>query len=281
MDPTTPSRTAARVAVHRAKHQLLDQPKVFDDPLAFAVLDAKTCDEIRRAAADSDDIGSRALRAFVTVRSRHAEDQLAHAVERGVRQYVLLGAVFDTFAYRNPHPNLRVFEVDHPATQASKRAVLHGSGVTVPPSVRFAPVDFERESFTDGLRRAGFEPSAPAFFSWLGVTPYLEPATTRRTLGLIGSLPGGSGVTFDYALERDLLSAAEQAGLDILAARVAAAGEPFRGFFRPDALADALRTSGFSRLEDLDRSALNERYFRSRSDGLSLRGSAHLMTAWV
>jgi methyltransferase (TIGR00027 family) len=157
--------------------------------------------------------------------------------------------------------------------------VLRLASITVPDSARFVPVDFERDTLADGLNRAGFDTSARAFFSWLGVTQYLQPDATHRTLGYIGSL--GSGVTFDYALERELLPWTERGAFDALAARVAAAGEPFLGFFRADALPRSLRRMGFSNLEDLDRDELNERYFGARADGLRLRGSARVMTAWV
>src|SRR6202034_3949516 len=124
---------------------------------------------------------STALRAFIVARSRLAEDNLRHAVEKGVRQYVLLGAGLDTFAYRNPYPQLRVFEVDHPATQAWKRELLRENSITIPGNVRLVPVDFERQSLETELERAGFDMQAPAFFAWLGVVPYLTLDAFRST----------------------------------------------------------------------------------------------------
>jgi methyltransferase (TIGR00027 family) len=275
-----PSVTAARVATYRARHQLVDVPIVFDDPLALTVLGPETEARVRREAADDDEPFPRAMRAFVVARSRHAEDRLEERVAAGVRQYVVLGAGLDTFAYRNPHPGLSVYEIDHPATQTDKQERLRSAGVAAPPSVKLAPVDFERETLGQGLARAGFDFSSPAFFAWLGVTPYLEAAAVKETLRVIASLPGGSGVTFDYAVDRDLLTAPEQRAFDALAARVAAAGEPFRSTFRPPDLASELRAMGFSRVEDLDRDAINARYFRDRADGLCVRGAARLLTAW-
>jgi methyltransferase (TIGR00027 family) len=277
---TESSHTAARVAAHRARHQLIDAPKVFDDALALPILGPETAAELRREPRAGDDPWSRAMRAFVVARSRCSEDRLAEAVARGLRQYVVLGAGLDTFAYRNPHPGLRVVEIDHPATQAYKRRLLQDARIAVPPSVEFLAVDFERETLAEKLAHARLDPTGPTFFSWLGVTQYLEPAATFDTLRAIASCPPGSGVTFDYALPRELLDAAGQAAFDWLAARVASAGEPFRGFFRPEALAADLRDMGFERVEDLDSAALNERYFRSRSDDLRVRGAARVMTAW-
>src|SRR6185437_1053437 len=114
------------------------------------------------------------LRAAFAARSRFAEDALRDAVARGVEQYVVLGAGFDTFAYRNPFPSLRVFEVDHPATQARKRQRLAEARIDVPPFATFVPVDFATTSLADGLTNAGFRKDAAAFVSWLGVVPYLE-----------------------------------------------------------------------------------------------------------
>ena len=125
------------------------------------------------AAGETSIIGPY-LRAFFVMRSRFAEDALAAAVSEGVRQYVVLGAGFDTFAYRNPFPELRVFEVDHPDTQAIKRQRLADGGIEIPSSLTFVPIDFTTTKLDDALRAAGFDETKPGFFSWLGVVPYLE-----------------------------------------------------------------------------------------------------------
>jgi methyltransferase (TIGR00027 family) len=270
-----PSRTALRVAMRRAAHQLIDEPKVFDDPLAGA---------IAGEAEDGDSAQhpfSRALRAFLAVRSRYAEDQLARAVERGVKQYVVLGAGLDTFAYRNPYPGVRVFEVDHPATQEWKRARLEEAHISIPDEVTFAPVDFERESLAEGLMRAGFDTQRPAFFSWLGVTPYLTRGAFDATVRFIAGMAPGSGVVFDYAIERRLLSKMQRTALDAMTARVARAGEPFQLFFDPAALQADLANMGFGEIEDLGKDAINTRYFAGRADGLAVGGGGRLLCAWV
>ena len=125
------------------------------------------------------------LRAFLVARSRYAEDNLKQAVECGVHQYVLLGAGLDTFAYRNPYAELRVFEVDHPATQQWKRELLQHNHIAIPESVTYTPVDFERQSLSAQLVDAGFNSQAPAFFAWLGVVPYLTLEAFRSTLSFI------------------------------------------------------------------------------------------------
>ena len=274
------SRTALGVAVHRARHQLLDKPLVFADPVAIRLLGSDVATRLSRERRSSDGIWSRAMRAFLVARSRCAEDALADAIARGTRQYVVLGAGLDTFGYRNANEALRVFEVDHPATQARKRELLRTSGIVIPQSVRFAPMDFTRDDLSDVLSRAGFDASRPAFVSWLGVTPYLEVSTALATLRIIAKLPLGSGVTFDYMIDRSLLMTIDKLAVATLAARVAAVREPFRGYFRPARLRDDLRAMGFSTLEDLDRDVLNDRYFHARTDGLRLRGTGRVMTAW-
>jgi methyltransferase (TIGR00027 family) len=264
------SRTALRVAARRAAHQILDRPPVFEDPLALAIAGAEA---VEKAASETP---SPSLRAFMAARSRFAEDELARAVARGVRQYVVLGAGLDTFAYRNPHAalGLRVFEVDHPATQEWKRARLLSAGIEIPAETVFVPVNFERQSLAGALPSAGFRAGEPAFFSWLGVVPYLTEGAFLATMSFIAGLPPASGVVFDYAVERHALGPLEQLALDALASRVAAAGEPFQLFFDPAVLAAQLRQLGFRHLEDLDAAEINSRYFRNRADGLSIRGRA-------
>jgi methyltransferase (TIGR00027 family) len=278
MDDALPSRTAQRVAMRRAAHQLLDDPKVFDDPLAVAIANGDS-----ERPPEAQQSYSRALRAFLAVRSRYAEDEVAAAVERGVRQYVVLGAGLDTFAYRNPFQSagLHVFEVDHPATQEWKRVRLDEAYIPVPKEMTFAAVDFEKQSLEQGLLAAGFDKQQPAFFSWLGVTPYLSRSAFDATVAFIASMPSGSGVAFDYAVERSLLSPQQQLALDRLAARVALAGEPFQLFFDPDALARDLRSLGFGNIEDLNGDQINARYFAGRADGLAVSGGGHLQSCWV
>jgi methyltransferase (TIGR00027 family) len=278
MQSAQPSRTAQRVAMRRAAHQLLDEPRVFEDPLAVAIAGGES-----EGAADAQQPFSRALRAFLAVRSRYAEDQLGRAFERGIRQYVVLGAGLDTFAYRNPFRSagLHVFEVDHPATQEWKRAQLYAAGIAIPQEMKFAAVDFETQSLADGLLAAGFEQEQAAFFSWLGVTPYLSRPAFDATIQFIASLPAGSGVVFDFAIERRLLSLPQQLALDALAARVARAGEPFQLFFDPAALGGDLARLGLGSIEDLNSEQINARYFAGRSDGLAVSGGGHLLSCWV
>jgi methyltransferase (TIGR00027 family) len=264
-----PSRTAFGVAGRRAAHQLLDRPLVFEDPLAVRIVGGLV--DMKESPM------SRALRAFMAVRSRFAEDRLAKAAERGVRQYVVLGAGLDTFAYRNPFA-IRVFEVDHPATQGWKRQLLEEAGIAPPETAKFVAVDFERDQLAKRLATAGFDLREPAFFSWLGVTPYLTREAFDETLGFLRSTARESGIAFDWCVEPSMLSDMERIAVEALAARVAAAGEPFRLFFRPEDLEASLRAAGFDSIETLGRDEINVRYFADRSDGLQVRGAAGRLT---
>jgi methyltransferase (TIGR00027 family) len=288
MDEARPSRTALRVALRRAAHQLYDAPPlVFDDPIGLKIL-APYAEEIERTPGSG--VGRRVatkprpfsvgLRAFLVARSRYAEDLLGAAVPRGVRQYVLLGAGLDTFAHRNSYAGLRVFEVDHPATQAWKRELLAASGLRAPEGLTYAPVDFERQPLAEGLAAAGFDVEAPALFAWLGVVPYLTLEAFRATVRYVAGCAPGSGVVFDYGQPRAALPLLERLAHDSLAARVEKAGEPFRLFFTPEELRAEL--SGFGGIEDMGAAEINARYFAGRTDGLRMMGSAgRILSAWV
>ena len=277
MQPGEPSRTALGAAAHRAVHQVLERGRIFADPLAVRILGADAEAAVRDAESNPS---RRMLRLFVAVRTRFAEDALAAAVARGVRQLVVLGAGLDTYAYRNAFAeSLHVFEVDHPATQAWKRQRLADAAIPLPRTLTFAPVDFERETLAGGLAAAGFDPAKQSFFTWLGVVPYLTAQAVLSTLEFIARLPGGAHVVFDYGnppasgLDRDRFAAQEA-----LAARVASIGEAFRSYFETDALHAKLRALGFREVEDLGPVLIRERYFANRGGSLPDRGG-HVIRA--
>jgi methyltransferase (TIGR00027 family) len=281
MEEASPSRTALRVALRRAAHQLYDaQPLVFDDPIAIPILGREYLPEVHRTATKLHKPFSVSLRAFLVARSRYAEDSLAHAVANGVTQYVLLGAGLDTFGHRNPYPHLRVFEVDHPATQQWKRALLEADGLPAPANLTYVPVDFERQLLSDRLHSSGFNPLDPTLFAWLGVVPYLTLEAFRSTIHFIAAQPPGTGVVFDYSQPRSALPFLEKLAHDSLASRVKLAGEPFQLFFTPAEIASEL--TAFRNLEDLGSAEINARYFTGRTDNLKVLGSAgRLLSAWL
>jgi methyltransferase (TIGR00027 family) len=273
-----PSRTAQSTANLRAAHQLVDQPRIFDDPLALRIIGVQAEAAVRANAGRGPLVS---FRPFVVVRSRYAEDELVRAVQRGVRQYVILGAGLDTFAYRNPYPasRLRVFEVDHPATQAWKRACLQNAGIAVPESLTFAAIDFETQTLAGGLRKAGFTADEPAFFSMLGVVVYLTREAAMGTLKFVASLPSGTEIVLDYAISPSALSEGDRNRHDDVARRAAERGEPWLTYFEPPALARDLRAIGFTGIEDLGPDEIHDGYFKGRADGLRLNGVARLLKA--
>jgi methyltransferase (TIGR00027 family) len=270
------SRTAVLAAVHRAAHQLLERGSVLCDPLALAIL-GEDGERLVRESVERPD--SRRMRLFIAARTRFAEDALGKAVEGGVAQLVILGAGLDTYAYRGLHGNrLRIFEVDHPATQAWKRERLSGAGIAIPAAVSFVGVDFEREELPRKLVSAGFQPDESAFFSWLGVVPYLASEAVWSTLAFIGSSAGGAHVVFDYGDPPETLAAEARATHEQSAQRVAGLGEPWVSFFEPGELHRRLAALGFCEIEDLPAMALVARYL-SIAPTASPRRGAHLLRA--
>lgn len=269
--------------MHRAAHQLLDFPPILADPLALLVIGREAEAELR-AGSVWHGHSSHGLRAFIAARSRLAEDCFVAAMAGGVGQYVLLGAGLDTFAYRAGarNPWLTVFEIDHPATQAWKRARLLEARIAVPDNVVYVPIDFEQGTFLEGLRGARFDFSRPSVFAWLGVTPYLTQKTALETLRSIAeTMQPGSEVVFDYAEPVGNHEPSHRIGFTAMAERVASLGEPFRSFFEPVPLARELAAMGFSHIDDFDSEALNKLYFADREDGLMLRGRGHLVKARI
>ena len=272
----TPSRTAWAAAAHRAAHQVLEGGRIFADPLAVRILGEDADRAIRRAAAGPL---ARGMRIFIAARTRFAEDALAAAVEDGVRQLVILGAGLDTYAYRGEHrERLRIFEVDHPATQAWKRERLAVAAIPIPVSVAFAPVDFDRLTLADGLAAAGFDAGRRAFFTWLGVVPYLGGDAVWATLGFVAGLAGGAQVAFDYGEPPDALPEDRRAAHEARASRVAEVGEPWVTFFAPEELRARLAATGFSRVEDLGPRQIAARYFPAHAGRAPERGG-HVVLA--
>ena len=196
MKPNEPSRTALIIARQRAAHHVLDHGSILDDPFAMKILREDEKDVLQ--FANQHPLASIG-RLFTTARSRIAEDALSRAVEGGVRQIVILDAGLDTFALRNTHSarQIRIYEVDHPATQAWKRERLAEAQIALPPWLIFVPVDFELDHVGEKLFAADFQQNWPAFFTWLGVVPYLTTDAISRTLDYMSSIQN-SEVVFDY-----------------------------------------------------------------------------------
>lgn len=258
-----PSRTAVAAAAHRAVHQIVEDGRFFRDPLALKILGADAEALVRDA---EEHPSRRRMRVFIAVRSRFAEDSLAAAVAQGVSQLVVLGAGLDTYAYRSPFESrLRIFEVDHPATQAWKRGRLAEAGIPIPDWLTFAPIDFEQKTLADGLDAAGFDPAQASFFTWLGVVPYLTESAIFGTLGFVAGLAGAAQVVFDYSNPPESFALEQRARHDVRAARVSELGEAWVSFFEPAALHARLAGLGFTEIEDLGPSQIAARYFPDRA----------------
>jgi methyltransferase (TIGR00027 family) len=252
----------------RAAHQLIDDaPRILDDPVAVQLVGEEGRAALSRADSRVHSPGARTLRAHVVIRSRHAEDRLQAAVSRGVDQYVILGAGYDTFAWRQPEWThaLRIFEIDHPASQAAKRDRLSAVGLGQPENLIFAAVDFEHETLRDGLARAGFDFSRPAFVSCLGVLMYLTEAAAYGVFDFVRTLAPGSEIVATFRSARD----GEEVGASPLAQAAAAVGEPWLSQFDPFALQAKLLADGFSVVDLVSGAELEVRYALKRRDGIA------------
>ncbi len=263
------AHSAWRVALRRAAHQLFDHPVVFRDAYAVPLLGAAGAEALRRTPAAQGRAWSRSLRASVVARSAFAEDCLREAYDRGVRQYCLLGAGLDTFALRNPRPDLRVFELDLLAVQAWKAELAEAAGLRFPPNRQAVAGDLlDAAAWPPGTMDCG----QPAVFAMLGVAPFLPPGALRQVLDRLRQFAPGSLLVFDYRLPREALDEEERRQFDSLQARATAKGEPFLSAWTPEAMRAELRR--FAAVDELDSSTLNNRYFAGREDGLAVRGRA-------
>lgn len=283
MNQLQESRTAIRVAVLRAAHQVLDgEPKILVDPISIGLVPEAAEPALRAEAQRLQQAPTRSLRANFVLRSRFAEDRLEEAARRGVTQYVVLGAGLDTLAYRQPSwaRRLTIVEIDHPASQQFKIARLHSSGVIVPPNVRFFSLDFRREDVAERLANAPLDRAKPIFVSWLGVTQYLTRHAIRATLRSVASWGAGSEIALTYVVDDwSSLDADERAAMEGAETRAAASGEPWLSKFSALAIADLLSSSGFSRIEPFSIEEARNRYFRNRVDKLQPSAGTGLVSA--
>ncbi|MEV6299207.1 SAM-dependent methyltransferase [Actinoplanes sp. NPDC051861] len=246
MERGQPSRTAYSAARYRAAHQVLEGGAIFRDAYAVRILGEPEADLLA-------DAPRRGMRLFIAARHRFAEDALAAAVNRGIRDLVIVGAGLDTFAYRNPFDGLRVTEVDHPSTQEWKRRRLTDTGIDISGNIRYVGVDLEKEPLELAL-------DGPAFFLWLGVVPYLTAEAFGETLDVIAAGEGNE-VAFDYAQPLERMTAERRAHLEARAERVAKLGEPWLTYFEPEEVAAELTSRGLTEIDDLGPSAMAARYF--------------------
>lgn len=295
--------TALGTSLMRAVHTRHDHPALIDDDWGDRLVTEAERDKLREVAMralppdrraqlealDSpDQVMAMIARAHpsygaVILRTRYAEDALAAAVARGVRQYVIVGAGMDSFTLRRPAfaKDVAVFEVDHPASQALKLERLEECGVRPPQGVDYVAADLGVEGLDAALGRCQFDPTEAAFFSWLGVTAYLTREANLTTLRAIAScgVPD-SELVFSYIEQRDF-DAPEDDERRTAREVVAAVGEPWVSGFTPSQLDHDLRSAGLTLVEDLGQEELRERYCEGREDGLSASVVDHVARARV
>jgi methyltransferase (TIGR00027 family) len=267
------------VSVLRAAHQLVDgEPKILDDPVSVRILPPEVVSGIRANPFRLSAPAAVALRSHVLVRSRYAEDRARDAAARGVRQMVALGAGMDTFAYRQPAwaREMRLFEVDHPASQATKRETLEQAGIEIPDNLTFVAADLEAGPPGEALRAAGFDEGQPAVLSMLGVTMYLGREALDATFRWAAGLRPGSELVFTFSPPRP--PDQPDGGL---AMRAAAAGEPWRTRIGAEDLHPLLESFGFSKIEFVSPELLERLYYLDRTDGLEPPRASRICVATV
>ncbi len=288
------SSTAWGVTLARVAHVRFDEsPPIFDDSLAFELVEPdiqpilehygpKTAPQNDPAASTHEKL--RRARAYLSLRQRYQEECLSAAYDRGVRQFVLLGAGLDSYAFRQPpdRADLSIFEVDFPATQAEKRARIAALGWREPANLRFAPCDFEHDTLSESLTQAGFDPRLPSYFAWMGVTIYLKRETIRATLAetLALSAPESS-IAFEYALPIEDLSGTDLLSREYSLAQKNREREPFLSHFRLGEIRRLVTDVGWQRFEVLDHEATAARVLAGRNDGLSIHMGFRLAEAFA
>ncbi len=275
-----PESSAVRVALWRALHVQIDPPPhVLDDEIGL-VLAAP--EDGWRHRPDMDPIGTRWFRASIVARARFVEDLVGEEADRGVTQYVILGAGLDAFAQRRSEmaSRLTVFEVDQPGPQAWKTQRLIELGFGVPDWLRLVPVDFEAAGpWWDQVVAAGFDPDRPAVVVSTGVSMYLTKEANEASMREIaGRLAPGSTLAMTFLLPTALVDDALRPGFEAAERGARAAGTPFISFYNPGEVSEVARRAGFQSAQHISAAMLNERYFANRTDGLqTLRGEELLV----
>jgi methyltransferase (TIGR00027 family) len=275
-----PSRTAVLTAVARVLQRTEPRPWVMDDHLALGLAGPEGQALLARLRAEVPRTHLLAFSRWICVRARYAEDVVEQAAGGGLGQYVILGAGLDSFAYRRADllDRLRVFEVDHPATQEWKRRRLTAIGVALPAGLVFAPVDFERQTLREGLERAGFDFGLPAIFSWIGVTMYLTLDAIHGTLVTVARCAAGSRLVLTYNQPPTALTGATAQIAATFAGLAAELGEPFVSRFTQAEIARLLHGHGFGDITDFGPDEARAAYFQGRAD-VEIAGAQRLAAA--
>ena len=275
-----PDSSAVRVALWRALHVEVDPPPhVLEDEIGLQLV---APDDGWRRRPDMDAQATRLFRASIVIRARFIEDLVAEQADRGVTQYVILGAGLDTFAQRQPElaSRLTIFEVDRPAPQTWKKQRLIELGFGVPQWLRFVPVDFEAGgSWWEQLETAGFDANQPAVVASTGVSMYLTKDAIMAMLRQAAQLAAGSTFVMTFILPLEYAGPEERVGLEAAAKGARAGGTPFISFFTPEEMVALAREAGFRDAQALSAATLAEGYFAGSTHGLRPGSSEAILLA--
>ncbi|UOY89752.1 class I SAM-dependent methyltransferase [Bacillus glycinifermentans] len=295
------SLTSLISAFGRAYHSQFDEPKIFDDFIAKDLISEKEFLDISENMIQgiqffNKDIAQKfqgerkKILKWITqvqlsptplARAAYCESVLLHEVTLGLKQHVILGAGLDTFCFRHPElkNSLQIFEVDHPSTQEFKKKRLENTAYDIPDHLHFVPMDFTREFSYQSLIDEGFE-NEKTFFSLLGVSYYLTKEENANLIShLFSKVPSGSSIVFDYADERLYEEKGISNRVENMVKMAAASGEPMKSCFSYEEIEKLLETSGLLIYEHLAPDAINDRFFRNRTDDLSAFESVHYIHA--
>ena len=261
-----PDNTAVRTALWRALHIQVDaKPYIIEDEIGLQLV-APDYDWQERP----DMKYTKRLRASIVARARFVEDLIIEENEKGIDQYIILGAGLDTFAQRRPDivSGIHIYEIDQPDTLAWKQQRLIELGFSVPDSLHFVPVDFEISSWWDQLLKAGFNLNKPAVIACTGVSLYLTKEAITATLSQIASLASGSTLAMTFYLPIELLDDEDKPTQEMAEKGAQASGTPFVSFFAPDEILLMAKNAGFKDAKTISTRDMVQSYFKDRIDDL-------------
>ncbi len=282
--------TARATAAIRAMHLLYDRPVVFADPYAIQftgpafrrICRGRFLPWLLRRRSISEIV--RPISAQILSRAKFTEEKLKQAVIKGISQYVIIGAGFDTFCLRRPDfsVGLRIYEIDHPVTQRIKRKRLIDIWGSVPDGVEFLAIDLEKRTINDAFSDSSLMKEEKVLFSWLGTIPYLTEDAVHNVLHDLASFAvPGSEIVLDYLIPTATMNPEDRRVLRRGMRIIELLGEPVKSYFDPEAFPDVVSNHGYHIFENQSPTEQNRKYFSGRSDNLATHSSAYNLHAVV
>lgn len=300
MDQNTPSMSARGIAFLRAYHHKYDKHKIFDDEFAqvfvspedWTLFETHVLDHLATGfeppqGLDNDAVIAQKMRYVITTswalsRDRFIDEKQREALNEGFQQFVILGAGFDTFGLRCKDAEVRVVEIDHPATQRYKSEMLSKAAVLTPSNIHFYEADFEESDLTDILRASQYDPRVKTMFVWAGLNMYLAKNTVLKMLSTISEHSvSGSRIVFDYVCEDAFQEKTRSPRMSCLFQVLKSMGEPIITGFDPATLAETLQSSGMRLIENVTPAESFERYFEGHAHGYMHAEHVHFAVAEV